>query len=138
MIKVADPFFVNLYDTQRDTSLQNCECQNDNMRILNRDVSNRSGSPQGLAKPFPDFLTGIQNMPFVRNDKRMISVPRHPTTKFIILCVSGLSPHRRGLSTLLVSTKVNSYVARNEINPLRTKRNSAYRAVNTFHLGYKN
>jgi len=30
--------------TQWGTSLQNCECQNDNMRILTRDVSNRSGS----------------------------------------------------------------------------------------------
>ena len=119
IMKVADPFFVNLSDmqTQRDTSLQNCECQNANMQILTRDVSNRSGSPQVLAKPYPDFRTGIQNTPFVRTVKRMDSVLRQPTTKFNILCVSGPSPHRRGLSTLLVSTKVSSYVARDEINP---------------------
>ena len=45
MIKVADPFFVDLNDmqSQRDTSLQNCKCQNDNMR--SRDVSKRSGYP---------------------------------------------------------------------------------------------
>jgi len=62
--------------TQRDISLQNCECQNDNMQILTKDVSNRSGSPQVLAKPFPYFLIGIQNMPLVRTVKRMDSVPR--------------------------------------------------------------
>ena len=79
MIKVADPFFVNLNDmqTQRDTSLQNCECQNDNMGIFSRDVSNRSGSSQVLAKQFPGFLTGIQNMHFVRNDNLLRSETAH-------------------------------------------------------------